>query len=222
MKHLLILISIFTLNVSLAQQPVAIDTLLLDEQIDKAIEFSNLALKHIEAENEMAALALIDSAISINPKRRYYEIKFKALIKFRRFEELIAFSGDYLADPSCSADDFYQVGLAYFHLQRFDEAIPQFTKAIEFALKDEGLKYRAPTFLYNRGVCRLMIKEYQGAADDFSAAVELDSKFAQAYHNRGTAYVNLKDLSAACSDFRKAKELGSDRSDTFIAKYCQE
>src|SRR4030095_16333762 len=59
-------------------------------------------------------------------------------------------------------------GIALFRLQRYEEAIPAFQKAIEL---NPGFQnaYR------NLGYCYLNLKQYPQAIDNFKQAVKLDS-----------------------------------------------
>ena len=42
---------------------------------------------------------------------------------------------------------------------------------------------------------------------DFTKAIELDPKYAEAYANRGLVYANLKEMDKAVDDWHKAIEL---------------
>ena len=53
----------------------------------------------------------------------------------------------------------------------------------------------------NQGVEKYEAKNYQGAIDDFTKAVELRSRDAFSYRNRGNAKHKLKDYQGAIADF---------------------
>lgn len=60
---------------------------------------------------------------------------------------------------------------------------------------------------YNRGFERLDIGDYQGAAEDYSNALEMDSNQPTAYNNRGLAKFHAGDLEGAIADYTRSLEL---------------
>ena len=59
----------------------------------------------------------------------------------------------------------------------------------------------------NRGTVKAVLKNYEGAIEDFSKVIELDSNYAVAYQNRGYAKKGMNDLVGAQKDFDRAIEL---------------
>ena len=60
----------------------------------------------------------------------------------------------------------------------------------------------------NRGTAYALLGNFKQAIEDFSKAIELNSKFANAYYIRGLCYQELGDEAKAQADFAKAKQLG--------------
>ena len=60
----------------------------------------------------------------------------------------------------------------------------------------------------------------KGKYIDFTKAIELNPKFADAYYNRGFAMSKLNNKNAACQDFSKARELGLQGNYDLINQYC--
>ncbi|KAF5434593.1 Tetratricopeptide (TPR) repeat containing protein, partial [Candidatus Methanophagaceae archaeon] len=60
---------------------------------------------------------------------------------------------------------------------------------------------------YNRGNAYGKLKQHEKAIEDYSKAIELDLKYADAYNNRGNAYDDLKQYKRAIGDYNKAIEL---------------
>ena len=52
-------------------------------------------------------------------------------------------------------------------------------------------------------------------------ALEIDSKYAEAYRLIGVAQLQLKQNKEACASFAKAKELGDPNVDALIEKHCK-
>ncbi len=59
----------------------------------------------------------------------------------------------------------------------------------------------------NRGLLRYMQGDYNGAIDDFTAAIALDPKFALPYKHRGYAKNDLQDYPGAIEDYSRAIKL---------------
>ena len=60
------------------------------------------------------------------------------------------------------------------------------------------------------------LKDYNGAINDFSKAIELNSD----YVNRGISKEDLGDLNGACSDWRKAVSLGDKEAAQWVRDQC--
>lgn len=58
----------------------------------------------------------------------------------------------------------------------------------------------------------------KGAIADYTKAINLDSKFVEAYQNRGVAKLKLNDLKGAQSDFTKTIELDDMNADAFTGR----
>ncbi len=66
---------------------------------------------------------------------------------------------------------------------------------------------------YKNGKAKAELKDYKGAIDEYTKAIEVNPKYALAYRGRGAAKVQLDDYSGAITDFTKAIEI--DPNDTF-------
>jgi tetratricopeptide (TPR) repeat protein len=104
---------------------------------------------------------------------------------------------------------YYNRGIFLMTENRTDEAMDDFSKAIEI-----NLKY---TQAYvNRGVIYMNEKKYDLALDDFNAAIQLDPNLAEAYYNRGIVSVNINNNDQAMSDFSKTIQLQPDYVNAFF------
>src|SRR4051794_16123747 len=66
---------------------------------------------------------------------------------------------------------------------------------------------RAPEALTRRGIALVNSKDYRQAINSFDRAIEIDPKYAPAYHGRGLAYLNQGDRDQAIVDFGEAIRL---------------
>ena len=140
-------------------------------------------------------------------------------------------------------------GKVLWELDRYEEAIPHFTKAIQIDSKytldylvrgssyqklgrhqdaiadfDEGIRlnHNDSVFAYaDRGVSYSALGQYEDAIDDFNKAARLGSSYAEIYAFRGAAYSNLGEYQKAIDDYTKALKKEVD-ADWFKAVYLYE
>lgn len=127
----------------------------------------------------------------------------EAIVEFRK---AIALEADF-------AEAHGQLGLAYFELDRFEDAGQAATEAVRLnpnyqpALKLlDALKQER----YDSGLAFLTEEEYKGAIAEFSAAIEIDSGFIEAHHALGLAYLGIGKLEMAKQMAEAALELDAD------------
>ena len=114
----------------------------------------------------------------------------------------------FLSSPcySQTAEEYLRLGNDTFKEGAFDQAIVDYTKAID---NDPNL-----TKAYdNRGVAYAKEGSFRRAIADFTMAIANDPKDPEAYNNRGLAYAQLGDSLQAVRDYTKAIE-----ADTFYVK----
>lgn len=66
---------------------------------------------------------------------------------------------------------------------------------------------------YKSGSAKYQLKDYRGAVSDFSKAIELDSKYIQAYYSRAICESKLGRPEKALIDFNKVTELDPSNKD---------
>ena len=64
-----------------------------------------------------------------------------------------------------------------------------------------------------------MRRDYQHAIDDYTRALELEDRLAEAYYNRGLARIFAKKTAEGIEDLSKAGELGLYTAYSVIKKY---
>jgi len=106
-----------------------------------------------------------------------------------------------LKDPK-DAEAYFNRGLAYDDKGQYDQAISDYSKAIEI---NPGL---AEAYI-NRGNAYSKKGQYDKAISDYSKAIEINPKYADAYINRGLAHNSLGNYNSACDDWLKACKLGN-------------
>src|SRR5215472_3292912 len=110
-----------------------------------------------------------------------------------------------------------QRGIELAQQKHFDQAVAEFTKAIEANPKDtrgyanRGTAYRqGARAAVAAGDSEGASTRYQSAMADFSKYIELAPKDASAYLERGETEIELKQYDAALADVNKAMELKPD------------
>jgi tetratricopeptide (TPR) repeat protein len=73
----------------------------------------------------------------------------------------------------------------------------------------------------NRGLIKKALKDFDGATEDYTKAIEINPSFASAYFNRGNISVLKEEPGNGCEDFKKALDLGLNKALEYVAKYCK-
>jgi tetratricopeptide (TPR) repeat protein len=99
-------------------------------------------------------------------------------------------------------------GLGYEEKGQYDEAISNYTKALEINPRDAEA-------YYNRGVVYNRKGQYDEAISDFTKALEINARDADAYYNRGIVHNRKSQYNEAISDFSKALEINPRYADAY-------
>jgi PQQ-dependent catabolism-associated CXXCW motif protein len=91
-----------------------------------------------------------------------------------------------------------------FSLVRFKD-VPRSLNTIWTAVRDEF--WPDPVYYYNSGASYAANKQYDNAVEDFTRAISINPRYAEAYLQRGRAYLSKEDYSLAMVDLAKAAEL---------------
>ncbi|HEX7414509.1 MAG TPA: tetratricopeptide repeat protein, partial [Bacteroidia bacterium] len=79
-------------------------------------------------------------------------------------------------------------------------------------------KKTAEDYLIKGNVKRITKKDYKGAIEDYTKAIELNPKYANAYMVRGMCKDELKDYNGSIQDYNKAIELNPKYTDAYMAR----
>ncbi len=103
--------------------------------------------------------------------------------------------------PKTEVDAHYDSGVAYYNKGQYDEAISDFTKALEINPKFAEAHYY-------RGIAYAKKGQYEEAISDYNKALEINPRYALAYYGRGLVYNEYKgQYDRAISDYSKALEI---------------
>ncbi|MEK0422122.1 MAG: hypothetical protein RLZ95_32 [Bacteroidota bacterium] len=86
-----------------------------------------------------------------------------------------------------------------------------------------ALKPNYPEAFLHRGIAKedFSKKDYNGAIEDYTKAIELNRNFVDAYYNRGNTYYRIRQNKEACLDLKKTAELGKPYVYDLIKEYCK-
>jgi tetratricopeptide (TPR) repeat protein len=144
-----------------------------------------------------------------------------------------------------NAQKLYQQGVSRYEAGKFQEAVEDFTQAIELDSQN-ALAYnrRGDTFYrlgdyqkaqadsskaillnpqdanayYDRGFSFYELGKYQEALADYTQAIKLDAKNPFFYYGRGLTRIKLKDNKKAIGDFSKAIAVKPDYSEAYLER----
>ena len=100
-------------------------------------------------------------------------------------------------------DPHYVLALSLTELGKFREAIEEYKRVIELAIKDEPkiLSY------YNMGNAYTDLGEFENAIDAYKQAIKLDPTLSKPHNNLGLAYAAVGKLNEAVAEFAEAVRL---------------
>lgn len=106
-------------------------------------------------------------------------------------------------DKLAIAEKFKEKGNASFKDGKFEDAIEQYSKAIEQNVDSP----KAAVYYANRALCQIKLESFGLAIEDSDSAIKIDEKYVKAYYRKGSAYVALAKYEPAYQVFKRAKEL---------------
>lgn len=176
----------------------------------KAYNYRGLICYHLDKETRTQAIWDFDKAIELNPNDASYYYN-RGLVYKRSWDNNKAIYNFYKAmelDQSFAANAYKKCG--DIHLRqgseygiqiRYEKAIKEYNKAIEFNPNDDES-------YYNRGEAYKSLRQYEFAIQDYTKSIELNPDSRYAYKNRGECYKSLGEMEKAQADFEKFNELG--------------
>lgn len=111
-------------------------------------------------------------------------------------------------DPKNASAYAYR-GNAYYHLDRFDESIKDFEKALSFEPTNE-------IFLFGLACAKREGGDMKGAFATYTRAIKINPSNADFWHNRGQIKRYAMDAEGARKDFEMAVRLGDYASQRFV------
>lgn len=113
-------------------------------------------------------------------------MKAQMLFQDKEFQQVISFMNEALKYKENKDISYNWRASAYCELKLINEAIKDFTSAIE-ACEDNS----SSTYYNSRGTCYNELKKYRKAIEDYNMALKKDKENVSAWNNRSSLYVEL-------------------------------
>ena len=182
----------------------------------KSIPHSKIGDYHI-------AIPLLEKAMELDPKKTLYYTSWLMTDLYKDYDRAL----DYLTqfdDYTPNKTDYawgenvnFLKGEVLQAMDRQDEAIAEFTKAIE----EDGDYVDMYAYVY-RGISFLSVKKYHEAIADFDKSLELFDKSSMAYYYKGLTLLEMGNKKEAIDQIERAKALvekGYKKSDPYKEVY---
>ncbi len=163
-----------------------------------AILYVNRGVFYSSAGDYTKATADYVQATHINPSfYAAYQNLVSAHIAQKEFKKAIDICNQVIKVDGSNPEHYVRRGVAFRHLEQWDNAVADFSKALE--LKNDHLPA-----LGSRGFVYYLRGEYATAVKDFDAIIKLNPNDVMAYNNRGYNSFLAGDCKSALADFDKA------------------
>lgn len=207
------------LKIILSNEPLSMTTAALqklEKQIDSLITFSSPSARlyllkgiiHHELQNLTTAVSNYNMAITTDPDF-YPAYMNNALAVFEMKEN------SFNQDP-----ELQNISLGRQQTPMKKSKVKDFEPVLNDLRKAINIRETVPELWFNHGNTMLSMKQYAGAVQSYTMAIDHDKDFADAYYNRGLTLIYLQDSRRGCTDMSKAGELGVKSAYEVIRKYC--
>jgi tetratricopeptide (TPR) repeat protein len=170
----------------------------------------NTAVESIKTANYELALSYLDAALELDPgftdallQRGKVKVELRLISKALEDFSLASQLNDKNGEP------FFYLGYLQFNGDTGKIIIDNINQAIQ-----KG--YKTPQAYYNRGLYKLLTRNFSSAIEDFTAATGLQENFATAYNDRALAKYGLGDRQGALQDLKQATNYNHDFPIAFV------
>ena len=173
-----------------------------------AFEYFSIGLVKYNLDDFTKAISDFDRAIEANPEySEAYNLRGASKYNLGDYEGAIE---DYTSAIEIDSRQSDGIGLTIYD---------QRGKVIESKRSVTAEPFMATPF-YNRALARSAKDDYQGAIEDFNAALQMDPSLITAYYFMGELKYELGDLTGACSDWQKANDHGIAEAAELLQELC--
>lgn len=145
-------------------------------------------------------------------KATLYRLRGSAQYRLRRYNEAIEDLSAALRLSEGGFADYFQLGVAYFFTDRYDQAFAAFEKALQLKPGDKSVSEFMSRLYERRGIAALKNRQYARAAEDLTRAIASNPS-GPLYYNLGVAQLSLNKYDDAEKALLRAAELMPDNFD---------
>jgi tetratricopeptide (TPR) repeat protein len=171
----------------------------------------NLGYVYSETKQTAEAIAFAEKTIAIKPDfapARY--LLARMYVDSNRFTSAVD-SLQLLISTSRDGDAYNQLGVAYCHLKRYDEAIQAFTSGLHF-------DPHQPIYLTNLGTAYYLAGRYDEAVEVLELAVKTNPEAAVAQNNLGQAYLKVGRYDVAVDSIIRGQRMNATDDEIGVAE----
>lgn len=142
---------------------------------------------------------------------KYYGLDSQSI--FRDFTGFAASQGHNQPLPTTfeNANERFNSGKELFQEGKYLDAKKYYDEAIRLN----------PNYIeafYSRGICKIILKDYEEALKDFDEAIHLDPNYAEAYNSRGNVKAQLGRHKESLEDYNKAVNLNPQNANIYYSR----
>nr|WP_263011671.1 serine protease [Laspinema sp. D3a] len=183
----------------------------LDQKSYSAWYAKGLALSAADRDRE--AVESFEQAISNDKENTLYEAwreKSRALYSLKQYSEALASIDQAIQRNNQDAVLYLHRGIILRKLNRHQEAVETYTKAID--IKPHVIAYAG------RGIIRADLRNLPEAIKDYTEAIKLNPQFAEAYFLRGSVRKESGDLPGAIEDYTEGIKLNPQYAEAYFLR----
>ena len=183
--------------------------------INKNYAYGQYILGIIHEESNKYKNAILHYRKAIRYKKDYIQAYKNCVIcysKIQDYDHMKEYCDKIISMFPHDAEIFGLRGDANALLQKYDEAIADYTESIKFKV-EKGFDI---AIYHERGNVYTLIKKYDEAITDFSKIIDLQENDIEAYLSRGRAYFAIRNYDKAINDFFKVIGFDENNSEAYF------
>ncbi len=219
-KKAILILSIILFSISFAIGQTT-HTISIDDR-NAAIELTRNAILDMNSKNYSQAFNKLRKSIEIDSLFRDAYLRIYQLYTLTRENTEESIETLKKGKRIFEEDDelIFYCGEIYRLNAKMDEAIYEYSKAIDYAKINGEDFYLVPYYYLNRGNLFLASEKLESAIHDYNYLLKLDSSSASGLTNRGITYFKLGEKDKACKDWNMAIKIGSKKANEYYRKHC--
>jgi len=136
-----------------------------------------------------------------------------------KYELALAYYNKAILYDSTCAGYFHNRGFTKRQLKRYQEALEDFTRAIE--VESDTLCQNKASSYHSRAITFKEMEDYSNAIKDHTRAIGLDTNRLEYLFCRGLTYLAMGDTLKACTDWKQGADKDDELAESFYREHCR-